>query len=196
MSDEPVELARTPRERWRARLPLIIILVLTLAGIGAVFYGIGHQNTLEPLDRSSQDRLNAACTSVVTRLRALPRITSQSTITERAGRVDIENTIFETIVRTAESLHPPNHDGAVALRGWTADWKALLVARTRFATELRSPSTAKPQLLLPLGTAGAPITERMTEYARTHSLLQCETDNLQAEIVDGDRLYPTNLQNG
>jgi hypothetical protein len=184
------------RARWRARIPLIVILVLTLAGIGAIFYGVGHQSTLEPLDRTSQDRINAACTKAVTSLRELVRITSQSTIAERAGRTDVENTIFEGIVHTAETLHPPDRDGAIALRGWTADWKALLHSRARFAAELRGTAVAKPKLLLPLGPDGAPITKRMTEYARTHDLLQCETDNLQAEIVDGDRLYPTNLENG
>lgn len=177
------------RRRWRVLLPLLAVIAITLVGSGAVFYGAWNADTAEPLDPASRRTLAAACDAAFPALRAFPPITSRSLIAQRAQRILDENRILARIPAVADTLTPPNSDGAAALRGWASDWRALLAARTRFSRDLAGP-VARPELILPTVGGDAPITKRMTEYARTHALPQCQPDNLQAEIVDGGRRYP------
>lgn len=185
----PEDLAA--RGRWRNRAPLLVIAAMTLAGALSVVWGVFNQDTLEPLDAASRDRLRQTCVSEQQQLRQLAPITSQSTREDRARRVDDENVILSRIVTTAASLRPPNPAGATALRDWTADWRALLAARAQYASALRGPE-ARPQPNLPVN-GGKPVTKRMNDYSRTHALGECVTGYLQAEILDGVRTYPNQL---
>jgi hypothetical protein len=182
---------QTGRAQWRARTPLIVIILITLLGMVIVTWGAFHENTAQPLDAASTDQLAHACDQALHELRALPQITGSSTLADRAGRVDTENRILVTIPDVAARLQPPNHEARAALRGWVGDWHTLLAVRERYARELRA-DLGRPELVLPVAN-GQPITQRMIDFASTHNLEQCQTDNLQAEIVDGVRQYPTNL---
>ncbi len=179
------------RGRWWARAPLLVIVAVTLLGMGIVTWGAFHEGTAQPLDAASTDALAHVCDQALHDLRTLPGITGVSTIADRAGRVDTENRILTRIPATASTLHPPNHEAQGALRGWVGDWNALLAARAKYARDLRGP-IAHPELVLPV-VNDQPITQRMIDFASTHGLEQCQTDNLQAEVVDGVRSYPTHL---
>jgi hypothetical protein len=87
--------------------------------------------------------------------------------------------------------HPPNNDGATALRDWTADWRALLERRAGY-TNAAVAGEARGQLVIPV-IAGAPITNRMNEYALANAITVCQTTGLQAEVVVGKRTYPAKL---
>lgn len=161
---------------------------MTLIGSAAVVWGVFNQNTLEPLDQASHDQLQQTCASAQVALRKIAPITSQSTREDRARRVDDENVILKQVVTTADSLNPPSPAGATALRDWTADWRALLAARADYARALRG-TEPKPSPSLPVAN-DAPVTKRMNDWSRTHSLNVCDTTYLQAEILDGVRTYP------
>ena len=57
----PEDLAA--RGRWRNRAPLLVIAAMTLAGALSVVWGVFNQDTLEPLDAASRDRLRQTCVS-------------------------------------------------------------------------------------------------------------------------------------
>ncbi len=182
---------RTPRQRWRARAPLFGVLAITLFGLGAVVYDSFAPTTEEPLDAHSHTVIADACHATYLNLRALPPLTNASTRTELASRTERENTEFAAMVTKFDRLTPPNADGRRALHDWNADWRAVLVRRASYVQELRA-SPKRAELVLPRDSTGAPITDRMNQYARTHALTGCLTSNLQAETVDTIRQYPTN----
>ena len=96
--------------------------------------------------------------------------------------------LLSTLATTIAAQRPTAHDGQTALTDWVADWRALIDRRATFAHTLDRDGNA--EFVIPKDPKGAPITNRMNEFARTHALIGCETHNLQAETLDGPRNYP------
>ena len=65
----------------------------------------------------------------------------------------------------------------------------MLKRRAQYVHDLGTTNT-HVDLVIPIDDKGAPVTDRMNQYARTHELNQCLTQNLQLETVDTIRQYP------
>ncbi len=177
-----------PAARRRNRLVLLVVAVMTLIGCGAIVYNAYAPVTEEPLDSASTAAVQHGCRAAYDELRSFGPLAPTATPEDRAALTERENGVFTKMVDGFATLSPPNSSGRTALHDWIADWRALVARRADYARQLRN-HTASPELVIPIN-AGAPITDRMNQYARTHDAVGCETHNLQAEIVDGVRDYP------
>lgn len=170
------------------RKVLLAVIAITLIGCGAVVYNAFAPVTAERLDATSQRAVVAACRAAYDQLSKFGPLPPTATPADRAALTERENSVFSKMADTFAAQNPPDRDGLTALRAWTSDWRTLIERRADYATELRT-GAKNPELVLPLD-GGAPITNRMNKYARTHDAVICATHNLQAEIVDGLRAYP------
>ncbi|HEY1740665.1 MAG TPA: hypothetical protein VGI86_18265, partial [Acidimicrobiia bacterium] len=178
------------KRRWRNRMPLIMVIVLTVIGFGTAIYDAFAPTTEEPLNAQSHAVVQHACDTAYHTLKALPPLAHSTTRTQLETRILEENRVFDTMVAKFGTVTPTNHDGLVALRDWTADWRAMLTRRVSYVGELRA-TPKHINFLIPIVSGGGPITDRMNQYSRTHELNQCLTENLQLETVDAIRQYPT-----
>jgi hypothetical protein len=177
-----------PTVRRRNRFILLAVIVMTLIGCGAIVYNAFAPVTEEPLDATSTAAVQHGCRAAYDELRTFGVLPPTATPDDRAALTERENGVFSGMVDAFARLQPPDASGRTALHDWIADWRALIARRADYAHQLRA-HAAHPELVIPVD-AGAPITNRMNQYARTHDAVGCETHNLQAEIVDGVRDYP------
>lgn len=143
----------------------------------------------EPLDAASTRAAVTACRSAISSLSGLGAVPEPTDVDGRIARIRREDTVLRDLVAAFGAIHPTDHSGADALRGFTTDWNDLTAARDRYAGKL-SAGTARPDLVIPVGPTKAPITIRMKEYAEIHRLTACTPDSLQGEVVEGPRSYP------
>src|SRR4051812_24363119 len=94
----PAEHETGRRRRWSNRIPLLIVLVLTLLGVAGVLYDSFAPTTQEPLDARAHSAVQHACDTAYRALKALPPLTHDSTRAELAARTTQENSIFTTMV--------------------------------------------------------------------------------------------------
>ncbi len=188
-AEPPVPLVPSARTKWRNRMPLIAVIVITLLGISTVFIDVFSPTTEEPLDAHSHAVVQQACDTAYRTLKALPPLTHRTTRAQQRARIVEENAVFDAMIAKFAPLRPLNHDGRIALSAWTADWKSVLARRADYANELAA-TTGHVNLVIPIDSQGAPVTDRMNQYSRTHDLDQCLTENLQLETLGAIREYP------
>lgn len=182
----------TAAPRKESRASLYAVIAMTLAGMGTIVYGVVFANrTDEPLDTASTAIVAAACKDAYIELKTLTPLKPDvsTTFADRASLTNQENAIFTAMADKIAFAKPTDNDGKIALSKWIEDWRAVIDRRARYATDLGSVGD-DAQLVLPKD-GGAPVTNRMNKFSRTHDLIGCATHNLQAEIVDGVRVYPT-----
>lgn len=177
----------TSRRLWRNRTPLIVVLVLTLVGVGSVMYDAFAPVTQEPLGTHGHAVVQQACDNAYRTLKALPPLQRTSSLAEVVARTHQEDTIFDEMVAKFDTVQPSSKDGRTALRDWSADWRSVIARRAGY---VRNVAVAHDKFVLPIDSSGAPVTDRMNQYSRTHSLNQCLTENLQLETVETVRAYP------
>jgi hypothetical protein len=185
----PIDDATLRRRKWWNRAPLLIVLVLTLIGVAGVLYDSFAPTTEEPLGTGPHAAVQHACDTAFRTLKALPPLTRNSTRAQLAARTTQETAIFDTMVAQFAKVHPSDRDGNTAVRAWTADWRSVLGRRVDYVKALGN-TTKHVDLVIPIDEQGAPVTDRMNQYSRTHDLNQCLTQNLQLETVDTIRQYP------
>src|SRR4051812_20897463 len=175
-ADAPVPIVPEPTRgrRWRNRLPLLIVLVLTLFGVAGVVSASFAPTTEEPLDARSHTTVQHACDATYRALKALPPLTHDSTRAELAARTTEENSLFTTMASEFDRVQPKDNDGRVALRAYTADWRSVITRRAQYVRQLGA-TKKHVDLVIPIDDKGAPVTDRMNQYARTHDLRQCLT---------------------
>jgi hypothetical protein len=185
----PLDSDAMRRRKWWNRAPLLIVLVLTLIGVAGVFYDSFAPTTEEPLGSVPHAEVQHACDTAYRTLKSLPPLTRTSTRTQLAARTTQETAIFNTMVSKFAQVRPSDRDGRTAVRAWTADWRSVLARRVEYVKALGN-TTKHVDLVIPIDEQGAPVTDRMNQYSRTHDLNQCLTQNLQLETVDTIRQYP------
>ena len=195
---DPSQSSQTPKpipelvaaEPRGSRAPLYSVIVITLLGMGAVVYGTFASTTNEPLNKTSHDVIAKSCADAYTGLKKLPPLKATATFADRASLVTQENLIFTAMTNTIATTHTENHDGEVARTKWVEDWRSVIERRAMYAADLLKVGDAS-EPAFPKDEGGAPVTNRMNQFSRTHTLIGCATHNLQAEIIDGVRVYPT-----
>src|SRR3954471_1607184 len=88
----PVDPDTLRRHKRTNRIPLLIVLVLTLLGVAAVIYDTVAPTTEEPLDARSHPAVVQSCDNAFSALKALPPLTQSTSRTELAARTTEENT--------------------------------------------------------------------------------------------------------
>jgi hypothetical protein len=184
-----VDPAGERRRRRRNRVPLLIVLLLTLVGVGGAVYDAFAPTTEEPLDAHAHTVVLQSCDAAFRTLTSLPPLTHNTTRAQLASRVVQEDSIFNDMVSRFDHVTPTNHDGRIALRDWTADWRSVLQRRAQYVSQLRA-TTHHVDFIVPIDKSAAPVTDRMNQYSRTHDLNPCLTGNLQLETLDTIRQYP------
>jgi hypothetical protein len=172
---------------WGKRLFLVGFVLFVGAWAWAFWYGF-HRPKPEPLDARSERAATAVCRTAIDDLRRLPQVGGAPTVAIRVHRISEENAALSRVVDGLRAIHPTDHSGAEALTGFTNDWKALVAARRRYVDELAA-TGKRPKFYIPIGN-GEPITIRMGEYTDIHHLVDCSSDSLQGEVVEGRRTYP------
>src|SRR3954447_13596670 len=80
--DGPADADTLRRRKRTNRIPLLIVLVLTLLGVAAVIYDTVAPTTEEPLDTRSHTAVVQSCDNAFGALKALPPLTQSTSRTE------------------------------------------------------------------------------------------------------------------
>jgi hypothetical protein len=186
--DHEAPRAADASERRRTRLALIAIatgfVAVVAAMVGALF--------LDPSEESvgaAREPVRAACRAARDSLRELGSIDPSVSDAELADRVDVETAILGRMVAAFADADPGTDDGRAALLAWRDDWERLLAARDDAAERIRTGE--RPAAWLPPESEGSvkAIDGRMDEYAQREGLVECTTNALEADNLDGQRVY-------
>jgi len=96
------------------------------------------------------------------------------------------------MVARQRAVHPAKKTPAAALRAWLGDWQRLITARDHYVGDLRTKGR-EARFVEPAYKGIDPIADKMNDWileqgTRTQT---CNTDALQAEVVNGPRRYET-----
>lgn len=180
----------TRRRRRRRRLLLIGGGLFLAVWIFAIVWSVTiTTRSPEKLDAPAGARVEAACRAAQTSLKALPAVKETDGGAVRVARVRTENSILTTMTERFDEVTPAHGTPTHALRAWTGDWRRIIEARARYATDLETKHRAR--LELPATGGIKPISDNMDDFVREqhHQIDTCFTDSLQAEVVEGPRVY-------
>ena len=169
------------------------LALFVVAWIGALTYSVTAGGTSpERLDDPTARTVESHCQSTQRALAKLPPLGEHPTPIETAARLDHENSNLRDLLRRQQAVHPAKKTPAAALRGWLGDWERLIAARERYADELRLKGR-DARFIEPAYKGVEPIADKMNDWileqgTRTNT---CNTDALQAEVVNGPRKYET-----
>jgi hypothetical protein len=177
----------------RVNLRRIGLALFVVAWIGALTYSVTAGGTSpERLDDPTARTVESNCRSAQRALAKLPQLVGHPTPIETAARLDRENANLRDFLRRQQAVHPAKKTPAAALRGWLGDWERLIAARERYVDELRTKGR-DARFIEPAYKGVEPIADKMNDWileqgTRTNT---CNTDALQAEVVNGPRKYET-----
>jgi hypothetical protein len=169
------------------------LALFVVAWIGALTYSVTAGGTSpERLDDSTALTVESNCKSAQRSLAKLPQLGERSTVAETATRLDRENGILTGMVHRQLAVRPAKKTPATALRAWLGDWQRLITAREQYSGELRTEGR-DARFIEPAYKGVDPIADKMNDWileqgTRTNT---CNTDALQAEVVNGPRKYET-----
>jgi hypothetical protein len=175
----------------RSRLAKIGFSIFVIAWIVALTYSVTAGGTSpERLDDPTARAVESNCRAAQHQLSQLRQVGVHATSAETATRLVSENKILSRMVDRQRALRPAHNTPAVALRAWLADWQRLIVARGHYASDLRTKGQAA-RFIEPAYKGVDPIADKMNTWileqgTRTNT---CNTDALQAEVVNGPRTY-------
>ena len=177
--------------RLRRRVMVTGLVVFGLAWAIAITYSVtAGGRSPERLNDAEARTVNAACLDAQHALARLPAVGAHPTPIQRADRVDGEDALLTSMLEKIGAVHPQGKDPAAALTGWLGDWRKLIAARQRFVSDLRTKGTGA-QFVEPATKGVEPIVNKMNDWileqgTRTE---RCNTGELQAEVVEGERIY-------
>ena len=179
------------RRALRRRVMVVGLVLFGLAWAFAITYSVtAGGRSPERLTDAEAHTVDTACLDAQHALARLAPVGAHATPTQRADRVDGENALLTSMIEELVAVHPAGKDPAAALRGWTRDWSQLIAARARYVSDLRSKS-ATARFVEPATKGVEPIVNKMNNWileqgTRTE---HCNTGELQAEVIDGPRIY-------
>jgi hypothetical protein len=183
----------TRSRKLRRRLILAAFVLVGLAWGFAIIYSVtAGGRSPERLTDAEARTIASACRDAQQALERLPQIGERATYAEKADRIDREDAILTTMVDRFGTVHPAGNDPAVALDGWRRDWSRLIAARANYVSDLRT-SGVDARFVEPASSGVEPIANKMNDWileqgTRTDG---CNTGVLQAEVVEGTRVYGT-----
>jgi hypothetical protein len=144
----------------------------------------------ERLDDATARTVETNCRRARRELARLPQVGTHATSIDVATRLENENEILTRMVERQRTLRPIHKTPATALRAWLDDWQRLITARGHYAADLRTKGR-DARFIEPAYKGVDPIADKMNTWileqgTRTDT---CNTDALQAEVVNGPRTY-------
>jgi hypothetical protein len=179
------------RTRRRRRLWIAVLLAFGIAWAIAITYSVtAGGRSPERLTEAQARTVNAACLDAQHALARLPAVDAHAPPAQRADRVDGENAILTSMIERFLAVHPKGKDPAAALRGWTRDWSKLIAARADYVSALRSKGN-DARFVEPATSGVEPIVNKMNDWTLEQGTRtdRCNTGELQAEVVEGERIY-------
>jgi hypothetical protein len=167
------------------------LALFVVAWIVALVYSVTAGGTSpERLDDATARTVEVNCRSAQRDLARLPQLGELATPAETATRLDRENEILTRMVDQQRAQRPTRRTPADALKGWLDDWQRLIAARVNYADDLRTKGRVA-RFIEPAYKGINPIADKMNTWileqgTRTNT---CNTDALQAEVVNGPRTY-------
>ena len=175
----------------RSRWAKIGFSVFVIAWIVALTYSVtAGGRSPERLDDPTARAVESNCRTAQRELSQLPQVGAHATSADTGARLVSEDQILSRMVDRQTALQPTHNTPAVALKDWLADWKRLIVARSHYASDLETKGRAA-RFIEPAYKGVDPIADKMNTWileqgTRTNT---CNTDALQAEVVNGPRTY-------
>jgi hypothetical protein len=169
------------------------LALFIVAWIVALTYSVtAGGSSPERLDDPNAHTVEANCKTAQHALAKLPQLGGHPTPAKVAQRLDRENAILTTLVHNQLAVHPTKKTPATALRAWVGDWQRLIAAREHYADDLRTKGS-DARFIEPAYKGVDPIADKMNNWileqgTRTQT---CNTDALEAEVVNGPRTYVT-----
>ena len=167
------------------------LALFVIAWIVALTYSVtAGGRSPERLDDAAARSVESNCRAAQHALAPLPQLGEHSTLAETATRLDRENEILGRLVQRQRAVRPEKKTPETALRAWLGDWQRLLDARDHYAGDLRTKGR-NARFIEPAYKGVEPIADKMNDWileqgTRTNT---CNTDALQAEVVNGPRKY-------
>lgn len=167
------------------------LALFVVAWIIALVYSVTAGGTSpERLDDATARTVEANCRTAQRDLARLPQLGLRATPADTATRLDRENEILTRMVDGQRAQRPTRTTPAAALKGWLGDWQRLIAARVNYADDLRTKGP-DARFIEPAYEGITPIADKMNDWileqgTRTNT---CNTDALQAEVVNGSRTY-------
>jgi hypothetical protein len=167
------------------------LALFVVAWIVAITYSVTAGGTSpERLDDTNARTVESNCLAAQRALARVPQVAQPTTPAETATRLDRENVILGRMVDRQRAVHPAGKAPATALRAWLGDWQRLVAARDHYAGDLRTKGR-DARFIEPAYKGVDPIADKMNNWileqgTRTNT---CNTDALQAEVVNGLRKY-------
>jgi hypothetical protein len=181
----------TRKRAWRRRVMIGGLVAFGLVWALAITYSVtAGGRSPERLNDADARTVNTACLDAQHALAQLPAVGTHSAPRDQAARLDREDAILTSMLGTIGAVRPEGKDPAAALTGWLGDWRKLIAARQRFVGDLRVKGT-EARFVEPATKGVEPIVNKMNDWileqgTRTE---RCNTGELQAEVVLGERIY-------
>ena len=182
----------TSAKRSIGRKVFIAAMVVFLGAwaIALVYSVTAAGKSPERLNNQDAGVAEAACNSAQHAMAALPAVGIHSPINARADRVAGEDRILTEMIDRMRTLRPQSDAPKVALNAWLDDWQRLVEARQHYSNDLRTLGI-NARFVEPAAAGIQPIADKMNDWileqgTRTDS---CNTGRLQAEVVEGPRIY-------
>jgi hypothetical protein len=179
-------------KRLRRRKIVIAASILFVAAwVIALIYSVtAGGRSPERLNNADATVAETACKLAQSAMTALPPVGLHASIDVRSNRVSSEDAILTTMINQMRTLRPDSEAPKVALNAWLDDWEKLVVARQHYSHDLRTLGL-NARFVEPAAVGIQPIADKMNDWileqgTRTDA---CNTGQLQAEVVEGPRIY-------
>ena len=179
------------KTRTRRRLWIAGLLAFGIAWAIAITYSVtAGGRSPERLTEADARTVNAACLDAQHALGRLRAVDANAAPADQAGRVKGEDTILTTMLEKIEAVHPAGKDPTAALAGWLGDWHNLVAAREHYASDVLTHGS-KDEFVGPATQGIKPIAIKMNDWTLEQGTRtdRCNTGELQAEVVKGERIY-------
>jgi hypothetical protein len=173
----------------RRRVFLLIALAVVAAWAFALVWSVTvTTHSPERLDKAAASAVAGACAGTQQALKQLPK-PSPIAGADRVARIRSENAALRAMVDRFAAVEPRSSTPRRALTAWTADWRKVIDARERYASDLDTKHRA--QFVLPAAKGVKPVTDKMDDFIRENhpDLDPCFTGALALETVEGPRDY-------
>jgi hypothetical protein len=181
-------------KRRLPRIPRGLIIAGAVLFVGVWIFAIIWSVTVTPnspesLDDQAATDVEAACAGAMRELESLPELPDPAPGADRVALIREENEILTTMTTQLDAVDPTGSTPASALTQWTADWRRVIAARAKYATDLETERRAR--FVVPAARGIQPVTDKMDDFVREQSgrIDSCFTGALQAEVVEGIRQY-------
>ena len=187
----PASATAEAKRKNRRRLLIGVAVVFIGAWAVALTYSVtAGGRSPERLGDADAKVAEQACLEAQQAMTALPGVTTHSSPTARADRVASEDASLQKMIDTIRAVRPTADAPRTALTAWLDDWQQLVDARQHYSHDVRTLG-ARARFVEPAAVGIQPIADKMNDWILEQGTRtdDCNTGRLQAEVVEGPRVY-------